>query len=156
MNEYCARKLAPPTSDLPASAVEAVVKAEAVVGDALVGVVAFGSWARGELAQSSDVDLLIIVEDDLEIVRWMYREWDEDPLLWASHRVEPHFVHLPRPDAAMSGLWAEVATDGVVLFERRLAVSSRLVWLRQQIVAGRMSRRQIHGQSYWVEVARDA
>jgi hypothetical protein len=152
LNEYCARKLALPTGSVAGPASEAVTRAAALVGDALLGVVAFGSWARRELAQTSDVDLMIIVDQRFDIDREIYRRWDVAPLRWNDHPVEPHFVHLPRPGARISGTWAEVAVDGVVLFERGLTVSRRLVELRQKVVSGGVVRRRSHGQSYWVEV----
>lgn len=153
LNEYCARKLALPTKSLAASGGEATARAAALIGDALLGVVAFGSWARNELAQTSDVDLLIVVDDEVRIGRWLYRKWDEAPLVWNGHPLEPHFVHLPRAAARVSGIWPEVAVEGVVLFEPGLALSRFLVELRQKIVAGHLVRRRVHGQSYWVEAA---
>lgn len=153
LNEYCARKLALPTGSMAGPASEAVTRAAALVGDALLGVVAFGSWARHELAQSSDVDLMVIVDREFEIDRELYRRWDEASLTWNDHPVEPHFLHLPQPGARTSGMWAEVAVDGVVLFERGLTVSRRLVELRHKVVSGGIVRRRSHGQSYWVEVA---
>ncbi len=153
LNEYCARKLAVPTSGLSGLAGEVVARAAALAGDALLGVVVFGSWSRRELSERSDVDLLIVVGDQIEIGRWLYRKWDEAPLSWDSHPVEPHFVHLPQPRARMSGTWAEVAVDGIVLYDRDLTVSKLLVDVRQQILSGRLVRRRVHGQSYWVEAA---
>jgi hypothetical protein len=124
-----------------------------VAGDSLLGVVAFGSWARGEAGARSDVDLLVVVERRVEIGRRLYQRWDEAPVSWNGRRVEPHFVHLPERGAHLSGLWAEVATDGVVLFDRGLVVSRLLVAYRHEIMAGRLVRRTVHGQTYWVEAA---
>ena len=153
LNDYCARKLSFPAS-LPAGpAVAAVTRAAAVVGDVLLGVVAFGSWARREMGERSDVDLLVIVESGREIDRGLYRSWDQAPLYWDGHLLEPHFVHLPESGGRLSGLWAEVAVDGVVLFDRDMNVSKRLVEFRREIASGRIHRRSSHGQSYWVGVA---
>jgi hypothetical protein len=152
LNEYCARKLALPAGSSAGAGVEAVQRASSLFGNGLIGVVVFGSWARGQEADTSDVDILIIVHDSVTIGRRLYHSWDETPLGWAGHSVEPHFVHLPPPDARISGMWAEVATDGIVLFERGLLVSKRLVAIRQEIADGRLVRRRVHGQPYWVEV----
>jgi hypothetical protein len=132
---------------------EAVSRAVGLVGESLVGVVAFGSWARQEMAEESDVDLLIIVDPRQEIDRGLYRSWDESPLFWNGHRLEPHFVHLPEAGSRLSGLWAEVSVDGVVLFDRDLSVSQRLVEFRREIASGRIHRRHSHGQPYWVGAA---
>ena len=153
LNEYCSRKLASPGGAVAGAAIDAVRRAAALVGGALVGIVAFGSWARDELAQGSDVDLLIIVEPTVAITRGLYSRWDASPLQWDGRPIEPHFVHRPRRGARLSGTWAEVALEGVVLFERGLVVSRLLAALRKKIVSGRLVRRRAHGQHYWVGAA---
>lgn len=153
LNEYCARKLAMPGERVSEPASGVVERAARMAGRALLGVVAFGSWARGELADSSDIDLLIVVDESLPITRTLYEEWDALQLQWGGHLVEPHFVHLPPEADVLSGVWAEVAVEGIVLFERELVVSRRLVRIRQQIASGAIVRRVAHGQHYWVEVA---
>ena len=153
LNEFCARKLASPGGDVAGPTLMAIERAAAVLGSALLGIVAFGSWARDELAEGSDLDLLIIAESEMRITRELYHRWDVSPLSWRSLPVEPHFVHLPDPRTRVSGTWAEVALDGLVLFERGLAVSRLLADLRGKIAAGRLVRRRVHGQSYWIEAA---
>ncbi|WP_420462559.1 hypothetical protein [Candidatus Palauibacter sp.] len=126
-------------------------RAARLLGESLVGVVAFGSWTRGESRAASDFDVLLIAEECVPITRELYRRWDSEPALhWRGHEVEPDFVHLPAEGAVPSGMWAEVATDGVVLHERGPEVSERLAGIRGMISAGRISRRRVHGQSYWV------
>lgn len=154
LNQYCARKLAAPGSRVPVHATEAIQRASTVAGEALIGVLAFGSWTRGEAGAGSDLDLLVVIERHEAISRSLYRRWDADPILrWDSHRVEPHFAHLPARDTRPSGLWAEAAVDGIVLFERGLSITRRLVDFRQEIAAGRWIRRQVHGQPYWIDAA---
>ncbi|MDR7420394.1 MAG: toxin-antitoxin system HicB family antitoxin [Armatimonadota bacterium] len=152
LNDYCARKLASPASP-PGPASEVVARAATLLGDDLTGVVAFGSWARGQLAASSDVDVLIVVDRRTSITRDLYRRWDAAPVYWETHPVEPHFVHLPDPDARASAIWAEAAIDGIVLFDSDLSVSRWLVRVRRRIVDGQIVRRIAHGQPYWVEAA---
>jgi predicted nucleotidyltransferase len=153
LNEICSRRLAFPDARYPEPAREAVNKAVDVGGEHVLGVVAFGSWAREEMAQDSDIDVLVVLEDEMELTRSLYRAWDPSLLQWNGHPVEPHFVHLPEPGARISGLWAEVAVDGVVLFDRALVVSRRIVEFRRRIASGEVVRRRIQGQSYWVEVS---
>jgi predicted nucleotidyltransferase len=152
LNDYCVRKLAMPAHPGTAAAAAATVTARAaeVAGAALVGVVVFGSWARGETTAASDVDVLVVVAPELAVTRELYRAWDATPLEWSGRPVEPHFARLPEPDAPWSGLWAEVAIDGVVLFERDLAVSRRLAAVRSRIAAGQAVRRFSNGHPYWV------
>jgi hypothetical protein len=153
LNEHCARKLALPAARGFEPGAEATAKAVQLLGDALLGVVAFGSWARGELSERSDIDLLVIVDEKVKIGRGLYRAWDERPVLWNGHSVEPHFVHLPEAGAPLSGTWAEVAVEGIVLYDPDMLVSQTLVRVRQKIASGQIVRRRLHGQSYWVEAA---
>jgi predicted nucleotidyltransferase len=153
LNELCVRKLMASGTAVSGPAALAVERAFAQVGAGLLGVVAFGSWAREEATERSDVDLLIVVAPDLPIVRALYRPWDDAPLRWGAREIEPHFVRLPESGGRVSGLWAEAALDGVVLYERDLAISRRFVEVRRRIVAGELTRREIHGQPYWVQAA---
>ena len=159
LNEYCARKLADGGLAGSGPAWKAVERASAVLDDDLVGVAVYGSWARGETGDLSDVDVLVVVDADRPVTRGLYRRWDEEPVFWADpdspagegRRVEPHFVHLPPSGEVPSGTWAEIALDGIVVFDPDLALSRRLVELRASILEGRVERHEVHGQPYWVE-----
>ncbi len=151
LNEYCARQLAGPASHVAVPFVEVVERAASVFGSELRAVVAYGSWARGELVEGSDLDVLVVLADSVELRRGLYDEWDVEPQEWEGRRVEVHLVHLPGAGAALTGLWAEVAMDGVVLWDRGLTVSRGLVGLRARIAAGEVVRREVDGQVYWTE-----
>jgi predicted nucleotidyltransferase len=154
LNEYCLRRLAAAEAWRDRQDVAAVVgHAVEVAGPALVGVVAFGSWARGQAADGSDVDLLVIVDAAFELTRAVYARWDERPLAIEGRSIDAHFVQLPEADARPSGLWAEVAIDGIVIVERKRVVSSWLSAVRRALVDGKLARRLVHGQPYWCEVA---
>ena len=151
LNEYCARKLASPGTWLDEEASEIVERAASILGEALVGVVAFGSWVRGEHEATSDFDVLLIAADDLAVSRQLYRRWDDARgLAWQGLEVEPHFAHLLPEGDVPSGLWGEIATDGVILFERGFEVSTRLAEVRRRIADGDIVRRLAQGQPYWV------
>lgn len=153
LNEYCARKLAAPGADVGGPAGAAFEWALSVTRGRLRGMLAFGSWARNDLAEDSDVDLLIVIDLRLPVDRDLYRRWDESPVRWQGRRVEPHFVHLPAEDLRVTGFWAEAALDGVVLYDPDFSLSRHLVSIRKRILAGSLSRREVHGHPYWVEVA---
>lgn len=155
LNEYCARKLVAPSPESAGFdlATDAVRRAAFVVGESLIAVAAFGSWARSELHDQSDVDLLVVVDDTTKLSRDLYLMWDESPIRWRGHRVEPHFVHLPKPGRMLVGLWAEVAIDGIIFFTLDLRLPRLLAGVRRDIAAGRIIRRVVHGQSYWTEAA---
>jgi len=65
-------------------------------------------------------------------------------------------VHLPAPEDRVSGSWAEAAVCGIVLYEKDLAVSRRLIRIREHIAAGGLLRRMSQGQPYWIYEAPDA
>jgi len=154
LNEFCSRSLALPPADLPEEILEALKRAIHLMGANIVGVMAFGSWARGEMVEESDIDLLLVVESQVDIDRSLYRKWDRTPpLRWSGHSIEPHFVHLPPDGARITGLWAEVVLDGIVLFDRDLSLSRRLGEIRRRIASGELMRRWSGGYPYWVEVA---
>jgi hypothetical protein len=154
VNEYCVRRLAAAGTglSLEMDAAVLVTRAADVAGGALVGVVVYGSWIRGEAGPSSDVDALVVVDESCELTRTLYRTWDAAPATWHGATVDPHFVHLPG-DRPVGGLWGEVALDGVVVFERALDITSHLGRVRRDIAAGRLVRRVVHGQPYWTAAA---
>jgi predicted nucleotidyltransferase len=151
LNEYCLRRLLAPAPALGVTeaGAAAVARAAEVFGEALLAVLAYGSWARGKPAATSDVDLLVVVEDSVRLTRALYRRWDDRPFTWQGRRVDPHFVHLPRPGQLPTGVWCEAALDGILLFERDARVSALLAHVRREIAAGRVVRRLAHGQPYW-------
>lgn len=150
LNRYCARKLAGPGGGVVGPAADVVTRAAEQFGGDLVGVLAFGSWARGDMTEESDVDLLVVVDEGLPIVRSQYRPWDADPLEWGGRAVEVHIVHPPESAEAPTGLWAEAALEGLILFERGLELSRRLIEVRRRIADGDLSRHETHGHPYWV------
>lgn len=150
LNAYCARKLTSPGAAVEGPAADIVTDATEQFGSELIGVLAFGSWARGEMTPESDVDVLVVLDAHVPIVRSLYRRWDEHPLQWEGRSVQVHIVHPPAPDESPTGFWAEAAMDGVVLFDRAFELSRRLAKVRRHIAEGALSRREIHGQAYWV------
>ncbi len=154
LNEYCVRRLAASGPSLAAGegAAALVARAAALFGEALAGVVVYGSWARGDATPTSDVDALVVVDPSVPLTRSLYRSWDEEPVLWQGRPVDPHFVHVPGPRAGGS-VWGEAAIDGIVLFERSHELSVRLARVRRDIAEGRLVRRLVHGQPYWTEAA---
>jgi predicted nucleotidyltransferase len=156
LNDYCTRKLAAPVGGWIAlrDAAAVVERAAAVCGEKMIGVVVYGSWARSEMTDGSDVDVLVVMEPGTSPSRALYRAWDDERMVaWEGRPVEPHFVRLPDATDPISGLWAEVAIDGIVLFERELSISRHLARVRSEVAAGRLVRRFAHGQPYWAEVA---
>ena len=154
LNAYCVRQLAAaaPGAVGDEDVTALLARAHEVAGETLSAVVLHGSWARGDATPASDVDALIVVDPRLGLSRALYREWDAQPITWRGRRVDPHFVH-PAEEGQFSGLWAEMALDGIVLFERDWKLSAHLARIRHAIAAGQLTRRVVHGQPYWAETA---
>jgi predicted nucleotidyltransferase len=156
LNDWCGRLLAAPGGAGVAGATEILVALRHRFGDDLLGVVAYGSFVRGEMATGSDVDLLVVLADGVKITRALYREWEREVPTWEGREVDLHYVHLPAVGDPVSGSWAEVAVCGIVLWERGLMVSRQLIGIRSRIAGGELIRRQAQGQPYWVHEGRDA
>jgi len=155
LNDYCARKLTLPVdaAALADDGPEVVQRAVDLYKSHLAGVVVFGSWARGEAADGSDVDLLVVLDRRLPLTRALYAAWDAKPATWDGRPVEVHLAHLPERGDSPSSIWAEVALDGLVVFERGRRLSARLGDIRREIATGRFVRRVAQGQPYWTRVA---
>jgi predicted nucleotidyltransferase len=150
LNDYCVRKLSAPmgTLTLRHGLAACVHRAAGIFGEHFIGAVAFGSWVRGDAADGSDLDLLIVLEPGVRIGRATYRAWDEESSTAEGRPVDVHFIHLPQGETT-AGVWAEAALEGVTLYDPGLRLSRRLAATRRDIAAGRIVRRVSHGQPYW-------
>ncbi|HEX5217387.1 MAG TPA: HEPN domain-containing protein [Vicinamibacterales bacterium] len=127
-NEFCVRRLRAPADVHGFSAVrsDVVSRARAVFGDQLAGVLVLGSWARGEAAATSDIDVLIVVDSHTALTRDLYREWDAVPLSFEGRSIDAHFVHPSAAGAVPTAVWCEAAVDGIVWYDRDGAMARRL------------------------------
>lgn len=156
LNDWCGRTLAAPGAGGVDAALGVVLSLRSRLGSDLVGVVVYGSFARGALATGSDVDLLVVLRADVPITRSLYRDWEGALPAWNGREIDLHFVHLPTPTDQVPGSWAEAAVCGIMLYDRDLAVSRRLIGIRERIAAGALVRRMSQGQPYWIHEALDA
>ena len=130
-----------------------VEEARRVFGDRLAGVLLFGSYARGDSRDTSDIDLLIVLDSGIPLRRELYRRWDQDADV--EEKVSPHLVHVPaEPDQAGS-LWLETALDSRILYDRSGAVADLLAQLRKLVETGGVERRMVHGHPYWIRHKRE-
>ena len=109
-----------------------------LLGDSLSGPLLFGSVARGERRESSDIDLMIVVSADLPLTRALYERWDRGIDAEGTSRLSPHFVHLPEDQEEAGSLWCEAAMDGVVLFDPEGRTSRFLRAIRRSMAEGRL------------------
>lgn len=116
----------------------------------LLGVVIYGSWARKDVRDSSDFDVLIVVRNEKKINRRLYQDWDLLNLKMDNKDVEANFVYLPSLEKSPAGIWAEIAIDGIVIYEKEFAVSRYLSFVRQNIADHKIQRFFSHGQPFWI------
>ena len=163
LNALCVRALEPlalrpaPASCPPAPEdTELLPLIRGLLGKDLLGVLLFGSVARGEPRDGSDIDLLIVVSDALPLTRRLYERWDEGPGSRVDERYSPHFVHLPAAAAEAGSIWFEAAVDGLPLCDEGGRISRTLARLRRAMAEGRLERRQVYGHPYWIRRDREA
>jgi predicted nucleotidyltransferase len=120
-----------------------------VVGEHLLGVVALGSWARGQAAADSDIDALIVIDPAVPLTREIYRAWDRTPLSFDGRAIDAHFVHSSAQGASPTSVWCEAAVDGLVWYDRDGRLTRRLAEVRRAIAEGRVVCGFAHGQPYW-------
>ena len=151
LNEYCIRALSSCAagSDGDRHFGDSYIEtASSILSDSLLSVMLFGSTARGEARDDSDVDLLIVVKPTVPLTRALYEAWDvrnRDDL------VSPHFVHLPEDPLSAGSVWYETALDGVLLYESGRSVSRFLGRIRRAIADGLIERRTAYGKPYWIK-----
>lgn len=151
-NELCVRRLrtAPSAAGTHAPLQARVIeRAHAVAGPQLAGVIVIGSWARGEAAVTSDIDVLVVVDATVSLTRDLYRAWDRAPLSCEGRTIDAHFARLSDPGTPPTAVWCEAAIDGVIWFDRDGAVARRLAEIRRAIAEGHITRAVVHGQPYW-------
>jgi hypothetical protein len=124
-------------------------------GKDLIGIILFGSVARGEATAGSDIDILIVLEAGCGITRALYDRWDgmlRSRGNRSDERVSPQFVVLPSDPSQVGSLWLEVAREGIIVSDPSGRVARFLVALRDYILSGAVTRRVAHGHPYWVRV----
>jgi predicted nucleotidyltransferase len=150
-NEFCVRRLRAPADAQGLSVVrsQVVSRARTAFAERLVGVLVLGSWARGEAAATSDIDVLIVIDSKTALTRDLYRAWDADPLTFEGRVIDAHFAHASDAGAAPTAVWCEAAIDGIIWYDRDGAIAIRLGEIRRVIAEGRVVRAFAHGQPYW-------
>lgn len=146
LNQLCRQKLAlKPSASFEEQAVS-VIRTEFPES---VGVLIYGSYARSQFGFGSDIDVMVLIEDQPS--REFYVRWDRHVASRVDHRISPAFSRLDT-NADPTGLWFELALDARVLWQKNLNVSRHLAELRHRIASGQYRRSFIHGQPYWQKV----
>jgi predicted nucleotidyltransferase len=119
-------------------------------GASILGILIFGSEVRGEALASSDIDILVVLENSRKVERELYRIWDREVESKLGERYSPQFSHMPTDLRAAGGIWLEVALEGEVISDPKGVVRTTLSQLRQLISSGHYRRKIAHGHPYWV------
>ncbi len=128
--------------------------AKNIFSDSLKSIILFGSYARGDHTSESDIDILLVLDKKVKITRKLYSQFDEVSSF--SDKVSIHFVTVPDIADSLSGLWCEIALEGIVLFDRDLYVSRLLIVLRKRIMEGEYESKFSHGHRYWIHKSKEA
>jgi hypothetical protein len=123
-----------------------VSMAKSQFGDAFVGLLLYGSRARGDAYETSDTDLLLVVAPTVRIERETYRAWDAA----LPDGVSLNIAHVPSAPCDAGSLWLECALDARILHDPTGVLRRRLEEIRELIVSGAFVRRTTHGQGYWI------
>lgn len=115
--------------------------------DLVVGVVLFGSAARGTMRLNSDVDLLIVLKEGVRLDRDYYSKLKFKTI--NGHVVSPIIVSLQPSDVTLGSIWIEASLDGCILFDTEFKIARRFANLRSKILSGELVRNFSYGVPYW-------
>jgi len=115
---------------------------------ALTGVILFGSAARNELRENSDIDLLIVLKDEIPFDRDLYSKLKSERI--AGHLISPLLVQYPTEDGITRSVWLEAAIDGCILYDTDFVLARLLIKIRNEMAAGSVRRCFAYGVPYWI------
>ncbi|MFN4896824.1 MAG: toxin-antitoxin system HicB family antitoxin [Pseudomonadota bacterium] len=148
LNSTLIRAIERGLSHAPAEQVEhtIITKATRQFGQAFIGLLLYGSRARGDAYDSSDTDLMVVVDHSVKIERRLYQTWDTLLPDYASLTI----AHIPTTARDAGSLWLECALDARIIYDPTGALRRRLDEIRELILSGVFVRRTTHGQGYWI------
>lgn len=121
------------------------------LGDDLIGVVLYGSHARGNPHPDSDVDLLVIArglpESRYERAKWFGQ------VVAQSDYLGPRVSMLGKTCEEFEGyfpsLYLDIGLDGIILFDRGAYTASKMARIRELIAEAGLVRKAIDGEMLW-------
>ena len=125
---------------------EIIDVAQGEFSDNFIGLLLFGSQARGDAHDTSDTDLLLVVSGAVKIDRSLYRLWDAR----LPENISIQIAHLPSVPREAGSLWLECAMDARILYDPSGRIANFLEQAKQYITSGNVVRCTTHGQGFWV------
>lgn len=116
----------------------------------VMGILVFGSIVTKLQFESSDIDLLVIMDQKATLNRGLYHLWDSNIDDVKSPPINPHFTHLPDLKKRCSSLWLEVAQTHEVLWQKNQKLQKVIDQIKRWIAMGMVEPKTSHGQRYWV------
>jgi hypothetical protein len=144
LEQYIARGVQSSGDELADS--QLVKDAKREFGPKFLGLLLFGSRARGDVHDMSDTDILIVVDESVTIDRALYRAWDQR----VPEGVSLQIAHLPTTAHDAGSLWLECALDAKILSDPFGLVADFIAQAREYITSGTVIRKTTHGQGFWV------
>jgi predicted nucleotidyltransferase len=95
-------------------------------GEKLSQVILFGSQARGDAKTDSDIDVLVVLEDNTEDFAREYERWSDwvsDELLESGELVNLIITSRQRYDGVKSPLYLNAHSEGIVIYDGRMPVT---------------------------------
>lgn len=139
------------TTRHPPGLSQAVERLHAALGGNLAGVVLYGSHARGEARDDSDLDLLVIARG--LPARWYERSAYLNGLLSDIRHASPFSLMGRTPEELerhFPSLYLDIGLDGVVLYDRDGYTARKLHRIREIIHEAGLVREREHGEMKWV------
>jgi len=130
---------------------QAVEELLGALGDNLLGVVLYGSHARSEAHEGSDIDLMVIARGLPE--RWYERSVCLHRPLQAIAGAPSFSVLGKTPDefeAHFPSLYLDIGLDGIVITDRDGYTKHKLDRIREIIAQARLKRERKNGDLHWV------
>lgn len=122
--------------------------------DKLIGVALFGSQVKGEATASSDIDMLVVLDDSVSLNRALYSWWDSE-MVWNDGELNPHFILYPKDIQCVGGLWFEVALSGKIIYQKDIIIDQLFSKLKKFVADGGARRYISNGHPYWIKRGQD-